>query len=112
MDVAEADEKGDNPDEAEGAVDESPVGRYPTDGSGDEGERDDACAGDDAELKDPFVADRVDEWTEEGDGDDDMGKGQPVRAVGHEWVGPVGFDNALVHAAEPGVERGFAGGRG
>jgi len=74
-DVVEADEERDDADDTEAAVDEAPVGRYPPDGSGDEGEREHSDAGDDTELQYPLVADRVDEWADEGDGNDEVGEG-------------------------------------
>jgi len=37
-----------------------------------------------------------------------MGESEPVGAVGHKGVGPVGTDNAFVDAAKPGVKRGLA----
>ena len=52
------------------------------------------------------------ERADEGDGDDEVGEGKPVGAVGHEGVVAVGVDDAFVDAAEPGVEGGFAAGRG
>ena len=107
-DVAEADEERDHADYAEAAVDEAPVGRDSADGTGDQGERNDSDAGDDAELQDPFVADWIDEPAKEGDGDDQVSEGWPVGAVRHEWVGLVRMDDTLMDAAEPGVEGGFA----
>ena len=74
-DVVEADEERDDADDTEAAVDEAPVGRYPPDGSGNEGERNYTGTGDDTELQYPLVADGVDERTDEGDGDDEMGEG-------------------------------------
>jgi len=107
-DVVEADEEGDDAENSEGAVDETPVRRYSTDGARNKGQRNDASAGDDAELEYPLVADGVDEGTNEGDGDDKVGESEPVGAVGHKGVGPVGTDNAFVDAAKPGVKGGLA----
>ena len=55
----EADEKGDRSEDAEAAVDDTPEGRDAADWTGDEGERDDGCASDHAELEHPFVADGI-----------------------------------------------------
>jgi len=107
--VVEADEERDCPEDAKAAVDEAPVGLYAPDWPGDEGERNDAGTGDDAELEYPFVSDGIDQRTDEGDGDDEMSECQPVSSVGHEGVGLVGTDDAVVNAAEPGVKGWFAG---
>ena len=110
-DVAEADEERHHPDYAEAAVDEAPVGRYSADRSSDEGERIDANACDYAELNDPFVADGVDERTNEGNGDDQMCESEPVSAICHEWIISIGLNDAIMYTAKPGVECGFPGGR-
>lgn len=60
MDISEADEERNDAEDAEAAVDQAPVRGYAPDGSGDEGERDDARAGDDSELKNPFIGDGID----------------------------------------------------
>jgi hypothetical protein len=109
-DVVEAEEEGNDAEDAEAAVDETPIGRYTPDGSGDEGERDHPGARNDSELEDPFVADGINERADESNGDDEMGEGEPVGTVGHEWVGLVGVDYAIVDSAKPGVQGGFAGG--
>ena len=104
----EADEERDDSHYAEGAVNQAPVGWYSADRAGDEGEGDDSDAGDDAELDDPLVTDGVDEWTEEGNRDNDMGEGQPVGAVGHKGIGLIGVNDPVVYASQPGVQGGFA----
>jgi hypothetical protein len=111
-DIVEADEERDDADDAEAAVDETPVWRNAANGSGNEGEGDDSSAGDDAELEYPPVAERVDERTDERNGNDEVGEGQPVRAIGHEGVSLVGLHDAIVNAAEPGMKGGLAGGWG
>ena len=57
-----------------------------SDGTGDQGERNDRDAGDQAELEDPFVADGVAQGAEKGNGEDKVRKGEPVGSVGEEWV--------------------------
>jgi hypothetical protein len=109
-DVVETDEERDDADEPKAAVDETPVWRDVADGSGDESEGDDAGTGNNAELEYPLVADWVDEGTDERDGNDEVGESEPVRSIGHEAVGPVGLDDSIVNAAEPGIEGEFAGG--
>jgi len=109
-DVVEADEERDDADHAEAAIDETPVRRYAADGSGDESKGDDTCAGYQAELEYPLIADGIYERTDESDGDDEVGEGEPIGAVGHERIRLVGVDDAVVNAAEPCVQGGFAGG--
>ena len=104
----EADEERDDADDTEAAVDETPPGWNAAYWSGDEGQRNYTGTGDDAELEYPLVADGVNERTDEGDGDDEVGEGEPIGSVSHEWVGAVGVDDAVVNAAEPCVEGGFA----
>ena len=70
FDSVETDEKGDGSEDAEAAVDETPGEGDASEWSGDESERNDCDAGDDAELKDPLVADGVAQGAEEGDGED------------------------------------------
>ena len=63
-----------------------PPERDVADRAADQRERDDPGTGDHAELDDPDVADRVAVGPVEGDGDDQVGEGQPVGAVQHEGV--------------------------
>ena len=56
---AQTGKKRDGSEDAETAVDGTPEGRNAADWAGDEGERNDADAGDYAELEHPFVADRI-----------------------------------------------------
>ena len=86
FDPVEADEKGDGSEDAEAAVDETPGEGDSSGLAGDEGEGNDRDAGDDAELEDPLVADRVAQGAEKGNGEDEVSEGQPVGSVGEEWV--------------------------
>ena len=110
--VAEADEEWNDAENAEAAVDQAPVRGYAPDRSGDKGEGNDAGAGDDSELEYPLVADWVDERSDEGDGDDEMRKREPVGAVGHEGVGPVGLHDAGVNPSKPGMKHRLTRGHG
>lgn len=101
LDVVEADEEGDGSEDAEAGVDETPGERDAAHRAGDEGERKHADAGDDSELQDPFVADGVDEWADEGDCEDEVGEGQPVSAVGEEWCADAVVEQSLVDAVDP-----------
>lgn len=105
----EADKEGDDAEDSEAAIDQTPVWRYTADWPSDEREGDYAGAGDYAELEYPFIPDGVNERTYKSDGDDDMGEGEPVSSIGHERVRLVGVDNTVVDAAEPCMERGLAG---
>src|SRR5579871_4738932 len=111
-DITQAEEQRDRAKDAEAGVDTTPVERNATNGPGDEGERDNARAGDESEMQDPFIADGVDQRSDKSDGDDQMPEGQPVSSVGHERIVAVGDGDAFVNAAQPGLESGFtAGGR-
>jgi hypothetical protein len=107
-DVAEADEEGDDADDAEATVDKAPPGRDSAERAGDQGEGQNAEAGDYAEYQYPLVANGIAERAEECDRDDDVGECQPVGAVGHEGVIAVGVYDAVMHATQPGMESGFA----
>ena len=86
LDAIEADEKGDGSENAEAAVDEAPGQGDASDGAGDKGERNDRDAGDQAELEDPLVADRVAKGSDKGNSEDKVREGEPVGSVGEKWV--------------------------
>jgi hypothetical protein len=98
------DEKGDDPADGEGHVDELPAQGESTDGPGDQCKRDDADAGDHPPLQDPDVADRVTQRADEGDRDDQVREGQPVSAVSDEWVRLVGGRESLRDPVDPELE--------
>jgi hypothetical protein len=98
---AEADEERDSSKDAEAAVDETPERRDAAERSGDEGEGKDAGAGDYAELKHPFVADRVAQWAEEDDGQDEVGEGEPVGSISEEGVAKAGVAEGVVDSCDP-----------
>ena len=85
-DSAEADEKGNDSEYAKAAVNETPERGNAAEWTGDESQGNDGDAGDHAKLKYPLVADRIKEGPEEGDGEHEVGEGQPVRTVGEERV--------------------------
>ena len=101
LDAAEADEKGDGSEDAEAAVDETPGEGNASERAGDEGEGNDCDAGDDAELKDPLVADGVAQGAEEGNGEDKVREGQPVGSVGEERVVEAGVEESGVNPFKP-----------
>jgi hypothetical protein len=109
-DVAEAEEERYDANDAKAAIDEAPVERNAANGSGDQSQRQYTDAGNDSENEDPLVAHRIDHWAEEREGDDEMPEGEPVSAIGHEWIVAIGIRHALVDAPQPGVEGRFAGG--
>ncbi len=57
-------------EDAEAAIDETPGERYSPDRSGDERERNDAGAGDESEIEEPAIADRIAVRADECDGED------------------------------------------
>lgn len=93
-------------DNAEAAIDEAPVERDAADGACDECEKEDAGRVDESPRDDPLVADGIEPWADEGDGDDDVGEGEPVGAVGEEWIAGVGVGEGVVDAEKPVVESG------
>jgi hypothetical protein len=105
LDAVEADEKGDGSEDAEAAVDGTPEGRDAAEGAGDEGERNDGDASDHAELEHPFVADGIAQRAEEGDGQDEVGEGEPVGSVGEERVVEVGVKESGVNSCDPKDDR-------
>ena len=86
LDTIEADEKRNGSEDTEAAVDETPGEGNASDGTGDQGERNDRDAGDQAELENPLVADGVAQRAEEGNGKDKVREGEPVGSVGEERV--------------------------
>ena len=111
-DVAQADKERHDADDAEAAIDESPIKRDASDGSGDERQGQHAGACDHSENDHPFVAYRVDERTKEGHGDGEVSEGEPIGAVSHEGVIAIRVHDSLVHAAQPDVKSGFGAGKG
>jgi hypothetical protein len=86
VDETQTDEKRDGSEDAETAVNETPEQRDVTERAGDESEGNDRDAGDDAELKNPPVADGVAHGTDERDCKNKMGEGKPVGPIGEERV--------------------------
>jgi hypothetical protein len=97
----EADEEGDRSEDAEAAVDDTPDGRDAADWAGDEGERDDGCTSDYAELEHPFVADGIAQRAEERYGEDKVGEGEPVGSVGKERIVEIGVEEGGVNPCNP-----------
>lgn len=97
---AERNEEGNGCEDAEAAVDDAPGERDAANGAGDEREGEDSGASDEAELQHPFIADGVDEWTDECDGENKVGECEPVGAVGEEW----GVDAVLVECVMDAVD--------
>ena len=88
-------------EDAEAAVDESPGEGSATDRSGDEGERNDCDAGDEAERYHPLVANWIKKRPDEDDGDDEVCKGAPVGSVSEEWIVRIGRSESLEDSQKP-----------
>jgi hypothetical protein len=101
FDTAEAEEQGDGSEDAEATVDEPPEGWDAAQRAGDEGEGQDRNAGEDAELEHPLVADGIDQGAEEGDGEDEVGEGEPVGSVGEEGELDAVLVEGLMDPEEP-----------
>lgn len=100
----EAIEEGEGAEDAEGAIDETPVERDAADRAAEEGVGQNKEAGDQAGVEDPDVADRVNERTDEKAGDDDVGEGEPIGAVRVPWVAGIDVAEAITDGEEPLVE--------
>ncbi len=81
-----AEKKRNAAEDAKAAIDETPRKWNAADGAGNERERDDSGARDEAEVEEPAVADGIAIWSDEGDGDNEMCEGEPVCAVGEEGI--------------------------
>src|SRR5581483_2349583 len=86
---------------AEAAIDEPPVEGDAADGAADEGQREHAGTGDEADFEDPGVRHGSAEWAKKKEGNDDVAEGQPVRAVGEPWVTGVHGAQAIAHGGDP-----------
>src|SRR5262249_3338314 len=74
------------------------------DGAAEEGVGEDEEAGGEAGVEAPDVADGVEEGADEEDGDDDVGEGEPIGAVGIPGVAGADVVEALADDEEPVVE--------
>ena len=101
VDETQTDEKRDGSEDAETAVNETPEQRDATERAGDESEGNDRDAGDYAELKHPSVAHWVSQWPEKGDGENEMGEGKPVGAIGEEGIAEAGIAEGIAHFRDP-----------
>ena len=90
LDVSSAEPKRNQPEEAEGSVDQSPTKRDLADWSHDKWEDNYHRTGDHSKLDQPGVSDWVAISPYECDSYNQMGKGQPVGSISHEWVIGVG----------------------
>ena len=52
-------------------------------------------------FDDPYVADRISQRPEEGDGNDNVGERQPVGAVGEKWIVAAGGFNTVANVRQP-----------
>lgn len=104
--VVKADEERDGSEDAEAGVDEAPCKRNAADGAGDEGEWKDADTSDHSELEHPLVAHGIDPGAEERYGENKVGEGEPVCAVGKAGIADAGVGDGCVYAGDPGEEGG------
>src|ERR1041385_362821 len=72
--------------------------------SAEQSERHDKGTSDEARLQDPNIPHRVEEWTDEEDGEDEMRESQPVRAVGQPWMPRVTFAETIPDGQDPSVK--------
>ena len=98
---AKANDQRDRAKYTETAIDKPPENRNAANRPGDKGEEDNGDAGDDAELKHPLVAKRVSQGTEESNGEDEMGEGEPVGAVGEEGIAEAGIAEGATDLRDP-----------
>lgn len=67
----------------------------------DKRERENSGARDQAEGDHPSIADGIDVWTDERDGDDEMSKRKPIGAVCEEGVASICHTEPLVNSLDP-----------
>ena len=101
FDAIEADDKRDDSEDPEAAVDETPGQGDASELARDKGERNDCDAGDDAELEDPLVADGIAPGAEEGNGKDKVREAKPVGSIGEKWVVDVVGMECCVNPLKP-----------
>jgi len=100
-DGSPADHEWQSTEDAKATVDKTPRQRDATDLAGDERERNDAGAGNQAEGDNPLVADRIDVGTNECNGDGEMSEGKPVGAISEEGIERVRVAESVVDAFDP-----------
>ncbi len=77
----EAIAKRDSAEDSKRAVNQAPANRYLANGAANQRQRNDERARDKTRTQDPYVSQRVNERPDEENGNDDVRKRQPVRAV-------------------------------
>jgi hypothetical protein len=105
QDEAAQGEQCETAEQAEAAVNEPPVKGNTADGPCDQRQQRDAGAGEHAPGEEPLVADWVEPRSDDSGSDDQVAEGQPVCAVGEEWIASAGVGKGVVDANEPTVER-------
>lgn len=101
----QTDEERDRTEDAEATVDKPPEKWDTPNWSRDEGERNHRDTGNDSELKNPFVADRIAQGPNEDDRQNKMGEGKPVGSIGQEGVSFACVLEGGVDSSDPSSDR-------
>jgi hypothetical protein len=112
FDLASAVEKREDADDAKGTIYEPPAEGNAAHTAGDERKGDDEDTSDDTELDDPDIFDGVEIRADEGDGEDNVREGEPVRPVSEEGKLGIGLDKGVAHFYEPVSKAGIRMGGG
>ena len=106
VEVVAAEQERESAEDGEAGVDALPEKGDTAERTGDEGEKKNAATADEAEVDDPAVADGIVIRAEEEDGEEDVGEGQPVGAVGEEGRCQKAGGERAVDAQDSVKERG------
>ena len=87
--------------ESETAIDQLPVKRNPTNGATDQRQRKDTKTGDNAHVNITDVTHGIPVWRNEEEGDHQVAKGQPIRAIGNEMIFLIGNLKPLADKENP-----------
>ena len=88
-------------DDAERAIDQSPKQRNTADGTANKRGRDDQDTGNHTEFDDPDIFYRIAQRPDKGNGNGNMGKGQPIGAVRNKRIGSIGLRKTFVYVGDP-----------
>ena len=87
--------------DAKGTIEQPPEEGNAPDRPADHGQRNDQDTGDHSKLDNPHVLDRILQGAQEGYGDHEVGKCQPIGAVEKEWVLLICLGEPLVDERDP-----------
>ncbi len=104
FDQPEAIAKRDSAEDSERAVNQPPANRYLANGAANQRQRNDEPARDKTSTQDPYVSQRVNERPDEENGNDDVRKRQPVRAVSKPRTDDVTLPETVSDGENPSIK--------